>query len=40
MVGVDEFTSSPFVKELEVNSQVFSPVGSASVVEIVENSNV
>ena len=39
-VGVDDFTSSPFVKELEVKSQVFSPVGSASVLEILGNSNV
>ena len=38
--GVDDFTSSPFVKELEVKSQVFSPVGSASVLEILGNSNV
>ena len=38
--GVDDFTSSPFVKELEVKSQVFSPVGSASVLEIPGNSNV
>ena len=39
-MGVDDFTSSPFVKELEVKSQVFSPVGSASVLEILGNSNV
>jgi hypothetical protein len=38
--GVDDFTSSPFVKELEVKSQVFSPVGSALVLEIPGNSNV
>ena len=39
-VGVDDFTSSPFVKELEVKSQVFSPVGSALVLEILGNSDV
>ena len=39
-VGVDDFTSSPFVKELEVKPQVFSPVGSALVLEILGNSNV
>ena len=38
--GVDDFTSSPFVKELEVKSQVLSPVGSALVLEILGNSNV
>ena len=38
--GIDDFTSSPFVKELEVKSQVFSPVGSALVLEILGNSDV
>jgi hypothetical protein len=38
--GVDDFTSSSFVKELEVKSQIFSPVGSALVLEILGNSDV
>ena len=38
--GVDDFISSSSVEQLEIKSQAFSPVGSASVLEIVGNSNV
>ena len=38
--GIDDFTSSPSVKELEVKLQESSLVGSASLLEVLGNSNV